>query len=456
MPTLTFGKPQPKQEEFMRAKALFVAYGGARGGGKSWALRMKLIRMCLKHAGLSCLILRRTFPEVYENQVQYIEQDLDPLISAKGSVRVKHDHTNHVFTFPNGSRIKYGYCACEKDAQQYQGQSYDVIGLDEATHFTEAVFNMLTPCIRGNENLPKRMYLTCNPGGVGHEWVKRLFIDKQYKEGEVAEDYVFISAKYTDNRYNGPQYAKMLNSLTEDLRRAWRDGEWDVFVGQYFPEWDESAISVDRFTVPQAWITTLSIDYGLDCFAPIWYATNENGTSYIIKGAEIKNCLVSDAAKFIKQTEIELGIADRRIRRLAPPDLWHRTGQTGRSTIDMFCENGIVFSKSDNNREAGWMAIKEMLEDGSLRMFRGAAPELNRCMRLLQYDDKKANDVCNEPHDITHSPDSLRYYCIMRKQSARVKAKAHKENYFTHDIEPKKQYRKVSIKPKVFVGGWNG
>ena len=476
MAVLEFQKPQPKQLEFMKAKTLFVAYGGAKGGGKSWALRNKLVRMCLKHGanndpekgavhpGISCLIVRRSFPEVYENQIQFIEQDLEPLLKSKGSIKVVHNHQDHYFLFPNGSRLKYGYCANERDLDQFQGQSYDVVAIDEATQFLEKAFNTLAATVRGNPSLPKRVYLTMNPGGVGHNWCKRLFIDKDFKrsdnpdEDENPEDYTFIAAKYTDNKFNGAQYVKMLNAYPEELRKAYMFGDWTTFIGQYFPEWNEKSLEADRFSkIPDNWIITMSIDYGLDCFAAIWYATNENGITYILKGIEVKNTIVSAAADKIYEIEKDLELSNRRIRRLAPPDLWNRAGQTGRSTIDLFSENGLIFMRSDNNREAGWMAIKEMLQDHGLLIFRGAAPELNKCMALLQYDENKLNDVAKEPHDITHSPDALRYFAIMRQHRAKGVKVVPRENYFTHDIEPKKaRAKRVHINPKVFRGGWNG
>lgn len=88
------------------------------------------------------------------------------------------------FQFPNGSIIKLGYCQSESDVLQYQGQEYDIIFLDEATQFTEYQFETLTACLRGANDFPKRMYLTCNPGGIGHEWVKRLFVSKRYRQNE--------------------------------------------------------------------------------------------------------------------------------------------------------------------------------------------------------------------------------------------------------------------------------
>lgn len=113
--------------------------------------------------------------------------------------------------------------------------------------------------------------------------------------------------------------------------------------------------------------------------------------------------------------------------------------------------------KADNDREPGWMAIKEKLQDGTLKVFRDAAPQLCRFMRLLQYDENKMSDVADKPHDLTHSPDSLRYFSIMRRRTPKIVQVTRKENYFTHDIELKKRpVGKVRINGNVFKGGWNG
>ena len=124
--------------------------------------------------------------------------------------------TDKTITFPTGSTIRFGYLDSEADIDQYQGQEYDVIFIDEATHFTELQFRMLTACIRGVNDFPKRMYLSCNPGNVGHAWVKRLFIDREYLPGENPDDYRFIPARVSDNTAllaSDSGYVEMLESL---------------------------------------------------------------------------------------------------------------------------------------------------------------------------------------------------------------------------------------------------
>ena len=236
------GRPSDKQRQFFLARSRFVAYGGARGGGKSWAVRKKAAGLAIRYPGIRILLLRRTFPELRENHILPMRADLAGTALYRDS--------DKSFTFPTGSRILFGYCDGEADVLRYQGQEFDAIFLDEATQFTEFQFSTLTACLRGANPFPKRFYLTCNPGGVGHGWVKRLFIDRQYRPGERAEDYTFIPATVYDNAVllqSDPDYLRTLKALPERQRRAWLDGCWDLFEGQYFPEFDRAVHLVRPF-----------------------------------------------------------------------------------------------------------------------------------------------------------------------------------------------------------------
>lgn len=416
--TLTI-RPQPKQVEFFKARARFIGYGGARGGGKSWSVRKKAALLALNYGGIRVLILRRTFPELQENHILPMTADL------KGVARYKE--TEKAFLFPNGSRVKFGYCDGEKDVLQYQGQEYDVIFLDEATQFTEFQFSTLTACVRGVNGFPKRMYLTCNPGGVGHGWVKRLFIDRDYRASEDPADYVFIQAKATDNpalMQADPGYLKMLDNLPHGLREAWRDGSWDVFAGQYFTEWDREVHVIDPFTPPEWWRWYVTLDYGLDMLAAYLIAVDEGGRACVARevyrgrdcGEGAEGLIISQAAQAVK----ELADGVKVYEWLAPPDLWNRRQETGRSVADLFGENGIYLTKTSNDRVAGWLAVKERLrvytdETGAktadLRIFRGCV-NLIRCLPQLQYDEKNPSDCANEPHALTHGPDAIRGFCV--------------------------------------------
>ncbi|WP_202195821.1 phage terminase large subunit [Ruthenibacterium lactatiformans] len=414
-----------------------MAYGGARGGGKSWAVRKKSAGLALSYNGISILILRRTFPELRENHILPMIADLMGI--------ARYRDMDKSFTFPNGSRIVFGYCDSEADVLQYQGQEYDVIFMDEATQFTEFQFTTLTACLRGANDFPKRFYLTCNPGGVGHTWVKRLFIDKQYKASERPEDYLFIAANVYDNHAlmeHDPDYVRMLENLPEEQRKAWLLGQWDIFEGQYFAEFDRNVHVCRPHGIPAHWRRYVTLDYGMDMLAALWVAVDEQGRAVVYKelyegrdngkGANKQGHIISEAARRM----LEVNGDDDIYTWLAPPDLWNRRQDTGKSAAEIFFENGVALTKTGNDRVAGWLAVREFLalrpdEQGGtspgLRIFDTCA-NLIRTLPALRHDEKKPEDVANEPHELTHAPDALRGFCTYWSTASQAPKKQ------THDI----------------------
>ena len=412
-------KLYPKQEEFCKSKAKYTCYGGARGGGKSFVAREKAKLLALYYPGIQILLLRRTYPELYKNHVLPLQQELKSKQKEKLAIWNTQDK---IFTFSNGSKIVLGYCDTEADVLQYQGQAYEAIFIEEATHFTEFQFNCLKECNRLSGQCKKqikpRMYLTCNPGGVGHVWVKRLFIDRDYAENENPEDYKFIPALVYENEYimkNDPDYVKALESLPEDRKKAMLYGDWDIFEGQFFTEFKRDVHVIEPFEIPKDWYIYFTLDYGLDMLAGYWIAVDYNKNAYVFREAYKPNLLVSQARDLIKSmTNENIYIY------LAPPDLKNRHKETGKSTFDIFAEGGINLYETNNDRIQGWLQVKEWLkihedEQGyktsRLKIF-NTCTNLIRCIPQLQHDEKRIGDVATEPHEITHAPDALRGFCV--------------------------------------------
>ena len=408
--------PNPKQLEFFRARERFVAYGGARGGGKSWAIRQKARLLALRWPGIRILILRRSFPELQENHILPLLSDLRGIARYRASEKA--------FVFPGGSRIKFGYCDRERDVDQYQGQEYDVIFLDEATQFTEYQYITLTPCIRGANDFPKRMYLTCNPGGVGHMWVKRLFVDRAFRGDEDPADYRFIPARATDNpvlAQRDPGYLKMLDNLPDGLREAWRDGSWEVFAGQYFPEFTRQTHVVRPIALPPEWPRYRAFDYGLDMLACYWFAIDLEGRVWVYRELRESGLIVSQAARAI----LDMTPPGEHIQyTIAPPDMWSTQKDTGRTMAELFAQHGVPLVRASSQRIQGWMVLKEYLrcrEDGRPGMlFFDTCPGIIRDLPALQHDEKKINDCAVTPHEITHGPDAIRYFCLYRALGAQA------------------------------------
>ncbi|MHC1696122.1 MAG: phage terminase large subunit [Eubacteriales bacterium] len=397
------GSPSPRQEEFFSAHTGFVAYGGARGGGKSWAVRRKLVLMCLKYPGLRALLVRRSFPELRENHIRPLCAELK-----EGAV---WSEGQKCFTFPNGSILKLGYCDNEGDVLRYQGQEYDVIALDEATQLTEFQFATFKACIRGANEYPKRMYLTCNPGGVGHGWVKRLFIDREYREGEDGEDYAFIPASVFDNKAlldKNPGYVNQLKSLPGELRSAWLYGRWDVFAGQFFPEFDYDVHTCAHREPRSGSRRVCAIDYGLDMLAAVYVELSEDGRCYVYDEVHESGLIVSEAANRLKEKAQGVSLF------IAPSDLWSRQKDSGRSIAALFSSGGIHLTKLSSGREEGWLALKELMRVGEgvspILVISRRCVNLIRCVPLLMYDADRPGDASGKPHSITHITDALRYF----------------------------------------------
>ena len=414
MEFLLKGYPNPRQREFFESKARHTAYGGARGGGKSWAIRRKLVLLALHYPGLQLLLLRRTLSELTENHVRALQTELSGFVD--------YNQTQRVFTFPNGSRIKLGYCDNEQDVYRYQGQEYDVIAMEEATQFTESQMQFISTCNRTvRTDFSPRMYYTCNPGGVGHNWVKRLFIDRQYRGSERAEDYVFIPARVTDNPFlmRDKLYQTTLENLPEPLRRAYLDGDWDVLAGQYFGEFLRSRHVVEPFTIPKSWRRFRAMDWGYnDPCAVLWFAVAPGGRVYAYREYYERKVLSSETARRIRQMTGEETIAYT----AASPDAWQCRGMSGSqdlsgmSIAEVFAHGGVPLIRADNARIPGWQRVREYLaeaDDGLPRLliFR-TCENLIRTLPMLTFDEHFSEDVSAHCED--HAPEALRYGLMSR------------------------------------------
>lgn len=414
------GRPNPKQEEFFKATARHIAYGGARGGGKSWAMRRKFVMLALKYDGLKLLLLRRTFPELQGNHIQPLYQELcgNPPIA-------KYNKEERKFTFKTGSIIKLGYCDTDNDVMQYQGQEYDVIGFEEATQFTQYQMQFISTANRTTRaDFTPRIYYTCNPGGVGHDYIKRLFVDRRFEENENPDDYVFIQARVQDNKAlmdADPNYIKVLQAMPEDLRRAHLEGDWDVVVGQYFKEFRRKIHVVDPFPIPLHWKRFRAMDWGYnDPCCVLWFAVAPDRRLYIYREIYQRETLAADMARLIRQ---ENGL-DEVSYTVSSPDMWQKRGvrdvMGGESIAETFARQGVPVIKADNNRKVGWQRMRENLAlapDGLpyLQIFSNCT-NLIRTLPLLEYDQRDHEDVsglCEDHACITgdtliHTTDGLK------------------------------------------------
>lgn len=400
-------EPNAKQKLFFKAKTKYIGYGGSRGGGKSWAVREKCILLAKRYTNLRILLLRRTLPELEANHLMPLQ------IQLKGQALYRA--TKKIFLFNNGSFIKLGYCKAEKDALQYQGHEYDVICFEEATLFTQQQLVFISTCLRNvRTDFSPRIYYTCNPGGPGHSYIKRLFIEKDFTPTENPEEYTFIPASIYDNTVlmeRDPTYISVLNNLPEELRRAHRDGDWDALSGQYFSEFRRQYHVIEPFSIPPEWDRYVTLDYGLDMTASYWIAVDFNSNCYVYKELYEKDLIISNAAERM----LYMSKGENIKYYYMPPDLKAKNKDTGKSALTIFLENGIVGVITKNSRVAGWLAMKEMLKLDKnnvprLRFFSNCKYAI-RNIPSVQRSDRDPNDIAKIPHDITHAPDAIRYFC---------------------------------------------
>ncbi|MBQ1818167.1 MAG: phage terminase large subunit [Clostridia bacterium] len=423
MELILHGLPNPRQKEFFMSRTRHTAYGGARGGGKSWAMRRKLVLLALNYRSLNILLLRRTLPELRENHILPLQRELYGF--------ARYSATERVFNFPNGSRIKLGYCDTASDVYQYQGQEYAVIGMEEATHFTEDQQRFLTTCNRtSRRGFTPRMYYTCNPGNVGHAWVKRLFIDRDYRENEDPADYTFIPARIWDNKAllsADPGYVRQLMTLPEDLRRAHLEGDWDVHAGQYFREFSREKHVVAPYAIPAHHKRFRSMDWGYnDPCCVLWHAADSEGRVTTYRELYVRGMRAEEVAKRVA----ELSHGEDIAYTAASPDLWQKRGQTlrtaggfeGECLAEVFQKCGVPVTPADNSRVAGWQTVRSYLapaDDGAPRwQCFSDCVNLIRELPAMQYDPHDREDAADGSD---HAPEALRYGLMTRPRGQAAK-----------------------------------
>lgn len=464
MRELVIDVPSDKQKLFLKANTKHIGFGGARGGGKSWAVRTKAILLSLRYGGIKILIVRKTYSELRNNHI-------DPLRNQLYGV-ARYNESNKMFSFPNGSTIKFGYCAADKDLDQYQGAEYDVIFLDEATQLLELWIKKITACCRGVNDFPKRIYYTCNPGGASHGYIKRLFLDRKYEQGEVPEDYTFVKSLVTDNKAlmrTNPDYIKQLEALPPKLRKAWLEGDWDVYEGQFFEDFvdrEEFYSSrqwthvIEPFEIPDSWKIYRSFDWGYNKpFSCGWWAVDYDGVVYRI--LELYGCTQTpnEGVKWtppqvfseIHRIETEhRWLKGKKINGIADPAIWD--AETGESIADVAAKHQVYFTPGDNKRIAGWMQMHYRLafdENGYPMMYIfNNCKAFIRTIPLLLYDEHKPEDLDTDGED--HVADEARYFCMARPIKPRPKAKPNEfaNNPLNIFLDVKKEDIKTNYKRK--------
>lgn len=406
------------------------------------------------------MIVRRSYAELIENHIRILRTEL--MCGTSNAIATYNDSRKEFKLF-NGSIILCRYCSSDRDLDYFQGLEIDRLFVDEATQFTEYQLKVMEACVRGTNSFPKRIYYTCNPSGQGMGYVRRLYVDRKFEQGEDPDEYTFIQSLVTDNKAlmeSNPDYIKQLEALPYHLREAWLNGRWDVFEGSFFgtefrespdlSEIEKLGVSyedakrrgvwthvIEPFDVTQldeSWVFYASYDWGYGKpFSMAWSVYDSNtDTFYRIlecygmgnspnEGIHWTNKQQFDEFQRIEQEHPWL--RGRKIYRVADPSIWDGSHDTyGVSCAEEAEKHGMFFTKGNNERVAGWMQVRERLkfdERGKARLyFFKNCKAIIRTMPLMVFDKHRPEDMDSTLED--HPCDELRYLMQERPIKPRI------------------------------------
>jgi len=411
-----FSPNKGPQEDFLAAGETDVLYGGAAGGGKSYAMLVDPLRYAHRSAHRA-LILRRSMPELRE----LIDKSRE--LYPKAFPGCKYREVEKLWNFPSGSKIEFGFLERDADVYRYQGQAYSWIGFDEITHLpTEFSWNYLASRLRTTDSeIVPYMRCTANPGGVGAHWVKKRYIDSappnQSFEGEDGLTRKFIPARLEDNpylAYDG-RYEQMLKALPPTQRRQLLEGNWDVNEGAAFTEFHLDNHVIPPFEIPINWERLKGIDYGYASeSACVWVAIDPSDSTLIVyRELYRKNLTGLDLARILSEMEISDPFS---VSGVLDTAAWNRTGTTGPTVGETLVRYGHKLRRSDKNRIQGKIQIHEYLKiqpsgRPRLQIF-NSCPSLIKELQSIPLDKSNPEDVDTKAPD--HAYDALRYLIMSR------------------------------------------
>lgn len=413
---IIFKANEGPQEDFLAAGDTDVLYGGAAGGGKSYAMLVDPLRFAHRaaHRGL---ILRRSMPELRE----LIDKSRE--LYPKAFPGAKYKEVEKLWNFPSGAKIEFGFLERDADVYRYQGQAYSWIGFDEITHLpTPFAWNYLASRLRTTDSeIEVYMRCTANPGGAGANWVKKRYIDPapanvSFRGGDGLTR-KFIPARLQDNPYlaEDGRYEQMLNSMPPTQRKQLLDGNWDVAEGAAFTEFNPFEHVITPFEIPLHWERIKGIDYGYASeSACVWGAVDpSDGTLIIYRELYRKGLLGTDLASMLTEMEYEDPFS---VQGVLDTACWSRTGTTGPTVGETLQRAGHKLRRADKNRIQGKIQIHEYLKlqpsgRPKLQIF-NTCPNLIRELQSIPLDNKNPEDV--DTHAADHAYDALRYLIMSR------------------------------------------
>ncbi len=435
-------EPNPgPQTRFLAATEQEVLYGGAAGGGKSYSLVADPVRY-FANAHARMLLVRRSTEELRE--LISVSKQLYPQ-AIPGIRFMERDKT---WVAPNGATLWMSYLDRDDDVMRYQGQAFNWIGFDELTQWpTPYAWNYMRSRLRATKasGLPLYMRATSNPGGPGHQWVKKHFIDPSVpdkpfwatdengevikwpkghsREGEPLFKRKFIPATLFDNPYlsEDGMYEANLLSLPEHQRRQLLEGDWDINEGAAFPEFSRRIHVVDPFDIPSNWVRFRACDYGYGSYTGVVWLAVVPGSEQLVVYRElyVSKIIATDLADMILDIErdekVRYGVLDS--------SLWHNRGDTGPSLAEQMIIRGCRWRPADRSkgsRVAGKnelhrrLQVDEFTEEPRLVIFSNCTNLISQ-LPSIPLDKRNPEDVDTNSED--HLYDALRYGIMTRPRS---------------------------------------
>ena len=414
-------EPSPKQQQFHDAVEFDVLYGGAAGGGKSWALVAHALRAADWYPGIRIGIFRRSYDELQESITPTLQH------WAYGeALGARWNANERELRFPNGSLIRLRYLEALADASRRQGGEYQLLEIDERTQMVPGAVEQLMERLRTStaSGIPVLgVRSTSNPGGASHGAVKARYIDataygKQAYSDEHGLTVRFIPATVDDNAHVDRGYKARLDAIPDPQRRAaMRFGSWDSFSGQVFTEWNRERHIVQSWALPESWDRVMGVDWGYTKpWAVIWLATDEDGRVWVYRELYDAQVGEHDQAKRIRNAELE----DEAPLRVGDPAMWAKRG-VAVSIASAYAVEDVILTPANNERLSGWQRVHSFLADAPacphhralgwatcplLHVFPGCA-NLIRTLPNLPYSTVRTEDV--DTHSEDHAADALRY-----------------------------------------------
>lgn len=416
---------QPKQKEAAEVskRIKYLLYGGAAGGGKSYWLRWMGLKLLMYYYGKYNLkgvrvgLFCEDYPALRERHLSKIPYEfpdwLGTLNRSEHEFRLKEQYGGGVLAFRNLD-----------DPSKYLSSEFAAELVDELTKNKRETFDFLALRLRW-PGIPDTKFLAAtNPGEIGHGWVKKLWINRDFSGEEYdPDDFDFVQSFYSDNSYIDKSYEKQLNSLPEQLRRAYKEGDWDIFAGQYFTEFRRDIHTCEPFEIPKEWPRFICGDYGYtNPSAVYWIAYDKTYDRYIVyRELYVTEKTHKDIGVMIREKNPLDG--DYRAHDLIfDPAIWAKkdSPRSGAEEIYDVIKPDIRLHKGDNSRVIGWNRIHEVLKtfevDGkkmSHCLIFNTCSNLIRTLPELVHDENNVEDVDSDGED--HGPDGLRYGLLWHK-----------------------------------------